>query len=96
MEEGSQQLFLLFVHPFVRFLAGRPNRGMVQDMLQVGVMENMPSIKSVRGLGKHFFQIELGDDTLAQLLVELKVLELNTTRCGSSRGHQGSIQVKSY
>ena len=30
-----------------RFLAGRPIRGMVRDMLQVVVMENMPSIKSV-------------------------------------------------
>ena len=40
------------------------------------VMENMPSIKSVRGLGKNFFHIELGDDLLAQPLVELKVLEL--------------------
>ena len=59
-----------------RFLAGRPNRGMVRDMLQVAVMENMPSIKSVRGLGKNFFHIELGDDSLAQPLVELKVLEL--------------------
>ena len=48
-----------------RFLAGRPSRGMVQDMLQVAVLENVPLIKSVRGLGKNFFHIELGDGTLA-------------------------------
>ena len=35
-----------------RFLAGRPSRGMVRDMLQVVMMENMPPIKSVQGLGK--------------------------------------------
>ena len=40
-----------------RFLAGRPSRGMVRDMFQVAVMENMPMIKSVRGLGKNFFHI---------------------------------------
>ena len=59
-----------------RFLASRPSRGMVRDMLKVVVMENMPSIKTVRGLGKHFFHIELCDGTMAQPLVELKVLEL--------------------
>ena len=59
-----------------RFLAGRPSRGMVRDMFQVAVLENMPVIKSVRGLGKNFFHIELGNDSLAQPLVELKVLEL--------------------
>ena len=30
-----------------RFLSGRPSRGMVRDMLQVAVMENMPPIKNV-------------------------------------------------
>ena len=59
-----------------RFLSGRPSRGMVRDMLQVAVMENMPPIKNVRGLGKNFFHIELGDGALAQPLVGLKVLEL--------------------
>ena len=59
-----------------RFLAGRPSRGMVRDMFQVALMENMPVIKSVRGLGKNFFHIELGDGSLAQPLVELMVLEL--------------------
>mgnify|MGYP006982070087 CR=1 FL=1 len=59
-----------------RFHACRPSRGMVQDMLQLAMMENMPLIKSVRGLGKIFFHIELGDGSLAQPLVELKVLEL--------------------
>ena len=39
-------------------------------------MENMPVIMSVRGLGKNFFHIELGNGSLAQPLVELKVLEL--------------------
>ena len=59
-----------------RFLTGRPSRGMVRDMFQVALMENMPVIKSVRGLGKNFFHIELGDGSLAQPLVELMVLEL--------------------
>ena len=59
-----------------RFLAGRPSRGMVRDMFQVAMLENMPAIKSVRGLGKNFFHIELGNGSLAQPLVELKVLEL--------------------
>ena len=59
-----------------RFLAGRPSRGMVRDMFQVAVLENMPVIKSVRGLGKNFFHIELGNGSLAQPLAELKVLEL--------------------
>ena len=59
-----------------RFLAGRPSRGMVRDMFQVVVLENMPVMKSVRGLGKNFFHIELGNGSLAQPWVELKVLEL--------------------
>ena len=42
----------------------------------MAVMENMPSIKGVRVLGKVFFHIELGDGVLAQPLVRLKVLEL--------------------
>ena len=45
-------------------------------MFQVAVMENMFVIKSVMGLGKNFFHIELGDGSLAQPLVELRVLEL--------------------
>ena len=49
---------------------------MVHDMFQVALMENMPVIKTVRGLGKKFFHIELGDGLLAQPLVELMVLEL--------------------
>ena len=49
-----------------RFLAGRPNQGMVQDMFQVGVMETMPVIKSVRGLGKNFFHIELCNEWRAE------------------------------
>ena len=55
-----------------RFLAGRPSRGIVRDMFQVVVLENMPVIKSVRGLGKNFFHIELGNGSLAQPLVERK------------------------
>ena len=49
---------------------------MVRDMFQVAVLENMPMIKKVRGLGKNFFHIELGNGSLAQPLAELKVLEL--------------------
>ena len=59
-----------------RFLAGRPSQGMVRDMFQVAMLENMPVIKSVNGLGKNFFHIELGNGSLAQPWVELKVLEL--------------------
>ena len=49
---------------------------MVRDMFQVAVLENMLVIKNVRGLGKNFFHIELGNGSLTQPLVELKVLEL--------------------
>ena len=45
---------------YIHYL-GRPSRGMVQDMFHVAMMENMPVIKSVRGLGKNFFHIELGN-----------------------------------
>ena len=48
-----------------RFLVGRPSRGIVWDMFRVAVLENMPVIKRVRGLGKNFFNIELGNGSLA-------------------------------
>jgi hypothetical protein len=40
------------------------------------MLENMPVIKSAKGLGKNFFHIELGNGSLVQPLVQLKVLEL--------------------
>ena len=42
----------------------------------MAVLENMHVITSFRGLGKDFFHIEFGNGSLAQPLVELKVLEL--------------------
>jgi hypothetical protein len=62
----------------------------------VAILENMPVIKSVRGLGKNFFHIELGNGSLAQPLVELKLLELKYGKVLLQPWSPGSIRLKSY
>jgi hypothetical protein len=53
-----------------RFMVGRPSRGMVRDMFQVAMLENMPVIKSVRGLGKSDYVGEHACDQECQGFME--------------------------
>ena len=63
-----------------KLLGGRPNRGMVRDMLQVALMDKVPQIKNVDNMGRNFFHIEVNEGSDVSQIINMKCVELKYGR----------------
>ena len=63
-----------------KLFGGRPNRGMVRDMLQVALMDKVPHIKSVDNMGRNFFHIEVNEGSDVSQIINMKCVELKYGR----------------
>ena len=63
-----------------KLLGGRPNRGMVRDMLQVALMDRVPQILNVHNMGQNFFHVEVVEGGDVSRIVDMKFVELKYGR----------------
>ena len=63
-----------------KLLGGRPNRGMVRDMLQVALMDRVPQILNVHNMGRNFFHVEVVEGGDVSRIVDMKFVELKYGR----------------
>ena len=63
-----------------KLLDGRPNRGMVRDMMQVPLMDKVPRILNVHNMGRNFFHVEVVEEGDVSRIIDMKFVELKYER----------------
>ena len=63
-----------------KLLGGRPNRGMVRDMLQVALVDRVPQILNVHNMGRNFFHVEVAEVGDVSRIIDMKFVDLKYGR----------------
>ena len=70
-----------------KIIGGRPNRGMVRDMMQVALVDTVLQILNVHNMGRNFFHVEVVEEGDVSRIIDMKFVELKYGRALSLEWH---------